>query len=184
MCGGHGLHHLLGLMDTEIAQSATQRPQTGGGSFDMENEVKLLYARGEIGPEAFKRLHSLAQSHELSVSDLHPFQRRASQDPRVQATSTKAVDESALIFSRQRQTQRESLEAARAETEASLRRLQLEVATIYHEAELADLDPEQRTLALSRAESAERRMEVIRERLEQLTTRLTDVASQQQLLEG
>jgi hypothetical protein len=60
MCGGHGLHHLIGT----LAAAPTAQPD------DNTHDVKLMYAQGSIDTETFHRLMTMAQGGYLSRQDL------------------------------------------------------------------------------------------------------------------
>lgn len=60
MCGGHGLHHLI---ETLAAAPATQPT-------DVTQTVKLMYARGDIEIETFRRLMNMADAGYLRREDL------------------------------------------------------------------------------------------------------------------
>ncbi len=141
-----------------------------------------MYARGEIGAEAFKRLRALAQAGELSADGLRQFRARRAGSADEAAGAPQPVSEPVLAANRQLQARRGHLEAACAETEESIQRLELEAAALLQEAESPGADPELRTHALSRAKSVDQRIEVIRERLSDLKTQLADVAIQERLL--
>lgn len=188
MCGAHGIHRLISLAATETAPAGSLttglRSQTSGGSVDVENEVKLMFARGEIGTEAFQRLRVMAQSRELSTQDLKGFAAANRVNQRDQTDrAKKPVDESVQVFRRQLQTRYVDLAAACIETEESLHRLQLEAAALYQEAESMDLNSERKAGTRSRAISAEQRIDLIRERLGHLKASLADVVTQQRLIE-
>lgn len=182
MCGGHGFHHLISLAATEISAHADDRPrsgQDGNGASDIENEVRLMYARGEIGTEAFRRLYAMAQARDLTIQDVKAFQARAAGTPSPLESARPKADEFQLANAHLLEQQRTGLEAACAETEESIRRLQLEAAAHYQEAEVADIDPDAKADALSQAEAVERRIDEIRERLSHLKTYLADITTQQ-----
>jgi hypothetical protein len=143
-----------------------------------------MYARGEIGAEAFRHLNAMAEADELRVQDLQVLQTRHGGSNSVKMELSVRGDESPVAFSHHLQTQREYLKAACAETEESVRRLQLEAALLYQEAENPNTSLKMKTHILSRARSVEQRIEAIQERLVHLKTQLADVVTQQRLLDG
>jgi hypothetical protein len=181
MCGGHGIQRLISLVAAQSDESF-RGAQADSSFVDVENEVKLMYARGELGIEAFHRLRVMAQARELSIQDLHQFHHGRIYDPDDNLGAKVKVDEFALASTRQLQTQRKHLEAACAETEESIRRLQLEIVALYQEAESVGQNPLISSNARSRAESAEKRIDLIRERLLHLKSNLADVVTQQHLM--
>src|SRR3990172_4892842 len=84
MCGGHGIHRLIGMATADL--SAPERreqitSQAGNTPTDIENEVKLMYARGEIGTQSFRRLRAMAQARELKMRDIQLFQFQRIDEP-------------------------------------------------------------------------------------------------------
>jgi hypothetical protein len=60
MCGGHGINDLLAR---SVPAAASTRP-------DLNQEVKLLYARGTIDASMFHRLMDMAEGRNLQVEDV------------------------------------------------------------------------------------------------------------------
>jgi hypothetical protein len=60
MCGGHEFHHLIQTLTTDSTAYPT----------DVTEEIKLMYARGHIDIETFKRLIPAAKQGYLSHEDV------------------------------------------------------------------------------------------------------------------
>lgn len=186
MCGGHGLHHLIGMAAAGVVTTeGTERitSQTGASQPDVENEVELMYARGEIGERAFHHLIAMARAGELRIQDIRAFETHPTPNIGRSARPQPGDDESGAAYRHELQNQRRYLEAACAETEESLRRLQLEVAALYQAAESA-ADAGAKADALARAESLEQRIDLIRDRLSQFRASFADVVARQRLMQS
>ncbi len=200
MCGGHSVNRLVALVASESTQAQDTERHPGGHSHSrpvMEQQVKLMYARGEIGAEAFHRLLDMARAGDLKPDDLMAFQSRRVDVPLPAQRDQRLRRESLSTHLDQLQQQRIRLEAACAETEGSIRRLRLDAARLYQQAESAESDskgasPESeaaqvlsrtREEALARARSVEDRIGHITERLSTLRTQLDELAAQEKLLQ-
>jgi hypothetical protein len=74
VCGGHGSYRMIGrLIDEALDEHADlldrrEHPRDRRG--DIEQEVKVMYARGEINANTYYRLLEMAQNGQLSWDDL------------------------------------------------------------------------------------------------------------------
>ena len=192
MCGGHGIHHILDMVASDTTRDKDVQHHSGGhvnSSAVMEQQVKLMYARGDIGVETFHRLLDMAQAGELKAGDLTAFQSHRANVPLSVQREQHLRQESFSTHPDQLRQQRSQLEAACAETEESIRRLRLEAARLYQQAEsaaggLKEAAPESETVqalsrireeALARARSVEERIGHIEERLSLLRSQLDEL---------
>ncbi len=199
MCGGHGIHHLVGLLasDTTRAQDVQDHVRVlSNSSAITEQQAKLMYARGEIGVEAFRRLLDLAQAGSLSADELTAFQSHTDNTHPIPPDDRHRQWKTSSAHLHQLQQRRHELEAACAETEESIRRLQLEAAQLYQEAasiendvQRAAPDPEKtnalleiKERTLSRAHSGEKRIERIAQSLARLRTQLDELVMQEEMI--
>ncbi len=199
MCGGHGIHHILGLVASDItqAQDAQYHLETRSNSSTItEQQVKLMYARGEIGAEAFRRLLDMAQAGNLRADELTAFQSQSANARAGLHDDRRQQRGSSSAHLRQLQQRRHELEAACAETEESIRRLQLEAAQLYQDAASVEIDIERaapdagkiNTLlefeesTLSRAHSVEERIERITESLAHMRMQLGELVTQEEVV--
>jgi hypothetical protein len=195
MCGGYGLYRLVGLVGASASQAAQDSVIPTVEARDrlsvMEQQVKLMYARGEIGAEAFRRLLTLVRADKLSPHDLTAFQTTIGAD--LIPVEMDPHQPSVFAGYEHRLTEERShLEAACVETEGSIKRLQLEAAGLYQQAEnqvvdnwlvgcdKGQIDAFSETVR-ARARSVEERLKLIQERLSRLRTRLDDLIEQERL---
>jgi hypothetical protein len=195
MCGGHGIHHLLSLVAPDTTESRDANHRAGGSRSlaVMEQQVKLMYARGEIGVEAFHRLRDMAQAGTLKPAELAVFQSHPANIREVSLEDRPQPSESSFAYLHQLRQRRNELEAACIETEESIRRLQLEAAQLYHSAEFVGSDVQQvasdpekinmlleiKERTLSRARSIEGRIEHSVERLAHLRAQLDEAVAEE-----
>lgn len=143
---GHGIVRIIErLMDEALDERRRQRAYYGrpeAPRADIETEVKVLYARGELDVETYHRLIELAQNGQLDWEDLARFQaspRNAATGPTRAETTAFPRKRSSEIVRKLNQlyTQRTRLEAARAETERVLQTLESDAARLQEQAETA-----------------------------------------------
>ena len=79
MCGSDGTYRYLGKLIDDTLNEASQRGselQSNSGS-GIEQEVKTLYARGEIDSGTYHRLIEMAQNGQLGWEDLNRVERKS-----------------------------------------------------------------------------------------------------------
>lgn len=127
MCGDHGVGHLVGRLDDR--QPRAEHGHSGGGAYganlhaDVEQEVRLMYAWGDIEADVFHRLMEMVQAGQLTLGDLAHMQSQMSRE--VQTDQARAADRSSQL-------------ATPPETNHRLRRLEVEADRLRGEARIAE----------------------------------------------
>lgn len=143
----HGFHHLLEGLIEEVAYE-TSRPYSGDNynresefsrsANDVEQEVKLMYARGEITSGTYYRLQEMAQSGQLSWGDLARIRDEGALVAPPAAKASPRKRDADIVRSLNRLYQHRSrLEAARTEAEQVLEKLEADAAQLRQQAEKA-----------------------------------------------
>jgi hypothetical protein len=74
VCGGHGSYRVIGHLIDEALDEHTdlldRRTGPRDRRGDIEQEVKVMYARGDINANTYYRLLDMAQNGQLSWDDL------------------------------------------------------------------------------------------------------------------
>lgn len=181
MCGGHDVHHILGLVASNTTQPQDAQRHSGGRSNSpavMEQQVKLMYARGDIDADTFHRMIEMAHSGDLEggiVSSIHAGHRLAPQPAEMPPQGNQET--SPELLARQRQLQEAHAETAQAlqRLEGELARLRVQAENAEAEAQLAETDNERARAyletkqgALFRAEPLEKRIAMLRESLKRI----------------
>lgn len=105
---------------------------------DIEQEVKVLYARGDIDAETFHRLKTLARSGELNWSDLARLRREVAAPPRREEPRPPRPRDAATVSGLNRlYAHRSRLEEARVEAEQMLQTLEAQASRLREQAETA-----------------------------------------------
>jgi predicted ribosome quality control (RQC) complex YloA/Tae2 family protein len=147
---------------------------------DIEQEVKLMYARGEINSNSYHRLLEMAQSGQLGWDDLARV--RSEKAPQVQSTPPTPQRERhpQMVRSLNRlYAHRSRLDEARAETEQTLERLEADVDRLRRQAKTAD---EKAQLTLPDEEKAREYLQVKQEVLDRIRTLEERITSLRQSL--
>lgn len=178
----HGMHRLFdALIDEVVYETRQQRRyadetlrEPAGRGRDIEQEVKMMYARGEVPAGTYHRLLEMARSGDLEWTDL----TRAREEADTGGTAARRPrDRSAEIVRELNKLygHRQRLEAAEAETQEVLARLQGEAERRQEQIGKAEA---QAQAALPDEETARSYLEVgheARERLEALQERIADL---------
>lgn len=142
MCGGHGAFRIIGrlvdetlneqshLIDTNVRKKDTK--------LDIEQEVKIMYANGEIDSGTYHRLIEMARQGQLNWDDLEHFQRRAQTTSLVGQLPTRERDAEIVNNLNQLYSHRKRLEAARQETESVLNTLKKDTSRLNEQAKTAE----------------------------------------------
>ncbi len=147
---------------------------------EIEQEVKLMYARGDINSNTYHRLLEMAQSGQLSWDDLARVRSdgAAQVQPALQTPQHERDPEIVRSLNRL-YAHRRRLEEARAETEQTLEQLEADVDRLRRQAETAD---EKAQLALPDEEKAREYLEIKQEALDRIQTLEERIASLRQSL--
>ncbi len=184
MCGGHGTHHILGRVVGETLEERYRRraydERPRDPRAEIEQEVKLMYARGDINSNTYHRLLEMAQSGQLSWDDLSRVRSEgATQVQPAPPTPQRERDPEIVRSLNRLYAHRRRLEEARAETEQTLERLEADVERLRRQAETAD---EKAQLALPDETKAREYLELKQEILDRIATLEERIASLRQSL--
>ena len=197
MCGGHGTYRILGnLIDDTLYERSrdVDRGEYGRDSrAEVEQDVKLMYARGEIDSGTYHRLIDMAQSGHLNWEDLRQIGKTSQvaiiqerRDPRKRDPDM--VNDLNQLYSRRKQ-----LENARQDTEEVLASLEKEAARLAEQAKTAEteakkaIDNEEvarayldtRQKALDRAASVQERIDGLRQNLRRIENLEADLSTRE-----
>ena len=207
MCGG--THHiagaLIGAAINESRHSNSGHSHSSGHNHGQESttqsepsitqEIKLMYARGDIDSAAYHRLLEMARSGELTWNDLRELSARgASVIPQAATAAPKERDADIVRSLNKLYTHRSAIEQSHKENEEILARLETDIQRLKNQAEIArqkadaiaDQDEASaraylavRQDALERAEVLEDRITALRQDLARLADLETELASKE-----
>ena len=183
MCGGHGTYRIFGTLidDTlnERSHSIERGQRRRDPQAEIEQEVKLMYARGEIDSGAYYRLQDMAQSGQLSWSDLNRVEKNTRAADIQEKRTSRKRDAEIVSSLNQLYTHRKQLESARQNTENVLKTLQQEVERLGEQAKTSQdkaqqaLDNETAARAyLDTRQKALERLDAVQERIDGLRQNL------------
>lgn len=197
MCGGHGAYRFLGsLMDEPLYEHSYYigRPEYRRDSREeIEQEVKLMYARGEIDSGTYHRLIVMAQSGQLSWSDLDQIGKN-SHPAAVQEQRTPPKRDAEIVNSlNQLYTHRKQLNDAHKEAENVLQTLEREADRLAEQAKTAETKAQQainnesaarayldtRQKALERASTVQTRIDDLRQNLNRIENLQADLSTRE-----
>ncbi len=149
MCGG--AHHIAGaLIGAAVNESRHSRHSHSHGSShgrdqvnaapqpSITQEIKLMYARGDIDSASYHRLLEMARSGELTWDDLRELSARgASAAPQAAAVTPKERDADIVRSLNKLYAHRSAIEKSRKENEAILARLEADAKRLREQAETA-----------------------------------------------
>ncbi len=204
MCGG--THHIAGaLVGAAINESRhSNHGHSHGSSHDhsretpvqpqpsITQEIKLMYARGDIDSAAYHRLLEMARSGELTWDDLRELSARGAVvtgQTAPTAAAAKERDADIVRSLNKLYTHRTALAQSRKETEDILAKLEVDAQRLREQAEtsrqkaeaIADRDEESARAYLAVQQDALERVAALDERiaaLRQDLARLTDLEAE------
>jgi prefoldin subunit 5 len=195
----HGIHHLLdGLIVDAVQQNSSghgsSQPQTAPPP-SIEQEVKLMYARGDIAASTYYRLLEMAQNRQLSWDDLARIRSgEAVTAPKTAVTPPPRQRNNDIVRSLNRLYEhRTKLDAARAGSEQVLNKLETDVARLRQQAGTAAAKAEAaigdeksaraylatRQEALDRAATLEERINALRQDLRRIDDLRDELATRE-----
>lgn len=138
----HGPYRILErLVDEVLDERRHQRRQADvpwNPQRELEQEVKLLYARGDIGEESYRRLLRMARSGELSWDDLEQMRReQAPLSQEAPVDDTRRRDAEIVRALNRLYSHRTRLDEQQVETEQVLERLEADMERLRGQAETA-----------------------------------------------
>ncbi len=205
MCGG--THHIAGaLIGAAINESrhSSGHSRSHGGSHDhgryettaptqpqpsITQEIKLMYARGDIDSAAYHRLLEMARSGELTWDDLRELSARGATIAAAATVSSKDRDADIVRSLNKLYAHRSTIQQSRKENEAILTRLETDVERLREQAEIArqkadavaDRDEDSARAYLAVRQDALERVNALDERISALRqdlARLADLESE------
>lgn len=118
------------LAEEALAENERRRDEISPGRHpraeSLEQELRLLYARGDLDRESFVEMRELAKLGRLSPADLGEARRQAAQ---VRALDSPEAREAAVALARLRR-QEKALESARGDSEAGAARMEAQVTDL------------------------------------------------------
>ncbi|HID54509.1 MAG TPA: hypothetical protein EYP41_21025 [Anaerolineae bacterium] len=197
----HGIHHLLDGLIVDTAQQnssgcGSSQPHTAAAPQpSIEQEVKLMYARGDIAASTYYRLLEMAQNGQLSWDDLARIRSgEAVTAPKTAVTPPPRQRNNDIVRSLNRLYEhRAKLEAARAESEQVLDKLEADVTRLRQQADTAAAKAEAainndaaaraylatRQEALDRAATLEERINALRQDLQRIDDLRDELATRE-----
>jgi hypothetical protein len=201
MCGG--THHIAGaLIGAAINESRhTTRGRSHGSSHNhtptpvqpqpsIHQEIKLMYARGDIDSAAYHRLLEMARSNELTWDDLRELSARGAAATATPAPAPPQERDADIVRNLNKlYAHRSAIEQTRRENEEILARLEADADRLRVQAEaarqkagaVAEGDEESARAYLAVREDALKRVTLLDERiavLRQDLARLTDLETE------
>ena len=193
---GHGMQHILGRLVNETLDEERHRRDRGARPGDrlaaLEQEVKIMYARGDINAGEFHRLMEMAESGQLSWSDLQRVRDDGAPRVRREQEVLQQKRDPAIVRSLNRiYSQRIRLEDIWSETEQVLRTLEGDATRLREQAGVAEEQAQQalpeeenarayldaKYEALERVNSLEERIAALRQGLDRIETLLGELAT-------
>lgn len=197
MCGGHGTYRILGNLIDDTLNERSHYIERGERRRDpqaeIEQEVKLMYARGEIDSGTYYRLQDMAQSGQLSWSDLNQVERSAGITGTGEKRAPRKRDAEIVSSLNQLYTHRKQLESARQDTENVLNTLEQEVERLGGQAKTAQDKAQQaidneaaarayldtRQKALERLDAVQERIDGLRQNLRRIENLEADLSTRE-----
>lgn len=161
---------------------------------DIEQELKLMYARGAIGSDVYRRLMEMAQSGDLTWDDLQRIASESEVEIVPQREPAERKRDTAIVNSLNRlYRHRTRLEEAHTQTEQVLQRLEGDVTRLHEQAEAAEekaqlvLPDEEKARAyletkqkaLDRVKALEERTASLRQSLRRINTLRDELATRE-----
>lgn len=197
---GHGAYRILErLLDEALNERGRQRDSYNDDlghdpRAEIEQEVKLMYARGDISAQTYHRLLAMAQSGELAWNDLEPVRTKGgAKTSSISKAPQRERDPDIVLSLNQLYSHRKRLEEARAETGQVLQRLEADVTRLREQAKVAGekaqraLPEEEKARAiletkettLDRVAALEKRIASLRESQQRIDTLLDELATRE-----
>lgn len=197
MCGGH---HVVGSIIGEVVRESRHDHRDHRSEYEapkpsITQEVKLMYARGDIDSATYHRLLEMARSGELNWDDLAEIRRGATVAAPAPAKAATSERDTEIVRALNRLYQhRTRLEASQRETERVLEKLEADAARLRQQAEtaaekakaVADTDEasaraylEVRQEALDRVSALEERITALRQDLARIEDLRSELATRE-----
>lgn len=197
MCGGHGTYRILGNLIDDTLYERSRYVEQGeyrrDSRAEVEQEVKLMYARGEIDSGTYHRLIDMAQSGQLNGEDLRRIDKTPQTGTIQEGRTPRKRDTEIVNGLNQLYARRKQLENARRDTEEVLGSLEKEADRLSEQAKTAEteakksIDNEEvarayldtRQKALDRAASVQERIDGLRQNLRRIESLEADLSTRE-----
>jgi prefoldin subunit 5 len=175
----------------EVSYRGSELPSKSGTG--IEQEVKILYARGEIDSGTYHRLMEMAQNGQLGWDDLNRVERKSLASATQEQPSPRKRDAEIVGHLNKLYSHRKQLEKSRQETENVLQTLEKEASRLQDQARVAE-EKAQQTIAdeevaraylqtrqetLERASAVQERMDDLRQNLGRIERLEADLATRE-----
>jgi prefoldin subunit 5 len=197
VCGGYGSYRMIGrLIDEALDEHADlldrrERPRERRG--DIEQEVKVMYARGDINANTYYRLLEMAQNGQLSWDDLARVRQGTQVEERAPKPAPRQRNVEIVNSLNQLYTHRTRLDQARQETASVLQSLEKDLARLQEQAKAAGEKaeralPDEATArayletkqeALERAQNLQERVEGLHQNLQRIEALRDELATRE-----
>jgi prefoldin subunit 5 len=197
VCGGHGSYRVIGhLIDEALDEHADLLDRRTGPRDrrgDIEQEVKVMYARGDINANTYYRLLDMAQNGQLSWDDLARVRQGARVEEPVTEPAPRQRNVEIVNSLNQLYTHRTRLDQARQESESVLQSLEKDLTRVQEQAQTASEKAESalpdeataraylktRQEALERAQTLQERVDGLRQNLQRIETLRDELATRE-----
>jgi|GEM_PF-1631303 len=201
--GGHGTYRVIerlldGTLDTGRWQPGDYYARPVEPRADVRQEVKLMYAKGELSTDTFRRLMELAALGQLGWDDLARVRGEATvtggAHPAQPAAPEQKRDTTIVSSLNRLHAHRTRLESARGETEQVLQTLEAEVSRLREQAKTAQSQAQQALPAdekrarayldvgqeaQTRIETLDQRIQTLRDSLRRIDTLHAELATRE-----
>jgi DNA repair ATPase RecN len=172
----------------EASHRGSELPSKSGTG--IEQELKTLYARGEIDSGTYHRLMEMAQNGQLGWDDLNRVERKSLPSATQEQRAPRKRDAEIVGHLNKLYSHRKQLQKSRQETENVLQRLEKEASRLQDQARVAEEKAQQtiadeevaraylqtRQEALERASAVQERMDDLRQNLRRIERLEADLA--------
>ena len=197
MCGGHGTYRILGNLIDDTLYERNRYMDRGDyrrhPREEVEQEVKLMYARGEIDSGTYHRLIDMAQSGQLNWEDLRQIDKIPQTATTQERGAPRKRDTEIVNGLNQLYSRRKQLENARRETQEVLESLEKEATRLAEQARTAEtrarqaIDNEEaarayldtRQKALDRVASVQERIDSLHQNLRRIENLEADLSTRE-----
>ncbi len=141
MMGHHGMGFLFGLIDEVLEQNRENRerkPRERSDKEELEEELKIAYARGDIDDEAFRRMRTGIGTGEFTWQDLERLKTEAAEARLAEIPEERELRRASAEIERQKRA------LVQAEEESSALVASLNDRALALKAEAAELETKAR----------------------------------------
>ncbi len=200
MMGHQGMRFLFGLVEEVLDQNREnleQKPRERSEKEELEEELKILYARGDIDSDAFDRTKIRIKTGEFTWQDLEQLKKETAERRLAEIPEERELKRARADIERQRRAlirAKEESSALVADLNGRLSALRTQASELERKAlealksdeAAARLDVEQRQDVENRAARIEQQLRALRrdlDRVEELETLLAEKEEELRVLE-